>query len=206
MRASLNGRPRSEHMKYVYIDTNIFDFIHEHGIDLSKEFPAEQFELRIVGEQVLEKRAIPEGKQSLKKFIGDSIESWSIKTDRLFGFHDPRHSTEDQRVGGYGGGSGGGGRYACLEEIDFIREQRKEGELEKRKSGLYPDETDISLGARAMAGSTVITLDAKKGPLRTARDKGAPVVFLTDFIASGKSLHDFVFPQLAPATPAGVIR
>ncbi|MBD9616739.1 hypothetical protein [Pseudomonas sp. PDM07] len=180
-------------MKYVYIDSNIFDFIYENGIDLSKEFPSEQFELRIVGEQVLEKRAIPEGKQWLKKFIEDSIESWGIKVDRLFGFYDTRHSSEDQRVGGYGDGFGGGGRYTSLEESEFIKEQRKEGELEKRKSGLYPDETDISLGARAMAGSTVITLDAKKGPLRTARDMGAPVVFLTDFIASGKSLRDFVF-------------
>lgn len=179
-------------MKYVYIDSNIFNFIYENEIDLSKEFPADQFELRIVGEQDLEKRAIPEGKQWLKDFIEKSIASWGIKTDRLFGFHDPRHSDEDQRVGGFGDLMGGGGRYASLEEVEFIDEQRKDGEL-KKKSGLYPDETDISLGARAVGGSTVVTLDAKKGPLRTAKDRGAHVVFLTDFLESGKSLRDFVF-------------
>jgi len=184
-------------MKHVYIDSNIFNFIHDHSIDLSSEFPPDEFSLRIVGEQDLEKRAIPEGKLWLKQFIEKSIDDWGIKTDRLFGFYDPRHSPEDQRAGGYGDGSGNGGRYASLEEVEFIQEQRKEGELQKRKSGLYPDETDISLGARAVSGATVITLDAKKGPLKAAKDRGAPVVFLTDFLASGKSLREFVFPDLA---------
>jgi len=174
-------------MQFIYIDSNIFNFLHENKIDLSLEFPSDEFKLRIVGEQVLEKRAIPEGKSELKKFIDSAIESWGIETDRLFGYYDSRHDSDDQRVGGYGSG-----RYASLKEIEFIKEQRKEGEVEKKKSGLYPDETDISLGARAMAGGIVITLDAKKGPLTKAKEKGGHVVFLTDFLVSGRSLRNFV--------------
>jgi hypothetical protein len=172
---------------YIYVDSNIFDYVYTHKIDLSAEFPPDIYELRIVGEQVLESRAIPEGKSWLKAYIYEVIEKWNIKVDKLFGFYDPRHISEEQRVGGYNVG-----RYASLVEVEFLTEQRRVGELEKRKSGLYPDETDISLGARAMGGSIVLTLDAKKGPLRTAKDKGGPVVFLTDFPSSGVSLHDFV--------------
>jgi hypothetical protein len=178
---------KERYMIYIYIDSNIFDYVYVHGINLSDEFPAGEYEIRIVGEQVLESRAIPEGKGWLKEYIYKVIEIWNIKTDKLFGFYDPRHTAEEQRVGGFNVG-----RYASLSEVEFISEQRKTGELEKRKSGLYPDETDISLGARAMGGSIVLTLDAKKGPLRTAKERGAPVVFLTEFSNSGKSLHDFV--------------
>lgn len=180
-------------MEYIYIDSNIFDYVYANKIDLSKEFPADKFELRIVGEQVLESRAIPEGKIWLKEYIYNVIDSWNIKTDKLFGFYDDRHSPAEQRAGGFNVG-----RYASLPETEFINEQRKAGEQEKRKSGLYPDETDISLGARAMGGSIVLTLDAKKGPLRNAKDQGGPVIFLTDFAESGQSLHDFVMNSKKP--------
>jgi hypothetical protein len=173
-------------MEYLYVDSNVFNFLFDNGINLRKEFPADLYELRIIGEQDLENRAIPEGKEDLRKFIYQAIESYPIKVDRLFGFYDERHSDVDQRVGGYGVG-----RYASLEEIEFIRAERKD-HGEKRRSGLYKDEADISLAARAMGGGIVISNDAKKGPLPRAKEQGGRVVFLNEFNPCRESLRAYV--------------
>lgn len=177
-------------MEYLYIDSNVFNFVFDNGINLRDEFPADLYELRIIGEQDLENRAIPLGKQNLKEFIYQAIESYPIKIDRLFGFYDDRHPAPEQRVGGYGVG-----RYACITETAFISSERKE-QSDKKRSGLYKDEADISLGARAMGGGIVISNDAKKGPLPRAREKGGRVVFLINFNPCEESLRSYVEKQL----------
>lgn len=173
-------------MEYLYVDSNVFNFLFDKGINLREEFPADLYELRIIGEQDLENRAIPEGKEELRKFIYQAIESYPIKVDRLFGFYDERHDAFDQRVGGYGVG-----RYASLEEIEFIRVERKD-HGEKKRSGLYKDEADISLGARALGGGIVLSNDSKKGPLPRAKEQGGRVVFLNEFDPSRESLRAYV--------------
>lgn len=181
-------------MEYIYIDSNIFNFIFDHGINLRDEFPADLYELRIVGEQNLENRAIPQGKQDLKDFIYNAIKSYPIKVDRLFGFYDERHTSEDQRVGGFGSSNesaSNAGRYADIKEYEFITSERS-NEDEKKRSGLYPNETDISLGARSVAGGIVISMDAKKGPLPRAKAQGGRVVFLNNFDPEKEKLRSYV--------------
>ena len=187
---------KERNVEKLFIDSNIFNFLFVSRIDLRNEFPETHFELLIVAEQDFENRAIPEKKADLKDFIYTSMNVWNVKTDRLFGFYDDRHLSDEQRIGGFTGvigDAGGAGRFACLAESNFIKDERKENEQNKRiKTGLYPDETDISLGARAMAGSIVLTNDAKAGPLPRAYAQGGRVVFIVDYDSEVETFHDFV--------------
>jgi len=47
-------------MERIFIDSNIWNFLFEQKINLLDEFPPRKYQLFIVGEQVLENRAIPE--------------------------------------------------------------------------------------------------------------------------------------------------
>ena len=171
-------------MEYIYIDSNVWNFLYKNDIDLKEEFPENNYELRIVGEQILENRSISHD-PILEKYIANRIELWEIKIDRIFGFFNDHHSTEDQRVGGYEDG-----RYIGQDEEGFILSYKGKVGDTKRKSGLYRNEADLSLAARSVH-SIVLTLDTK-GPLKWAKQQGFLIVDLTDFCQEKCTLKAYV--------------
>ena len=106
-------------MKRIYLDSNIWNFLHDKSIDLISEFPPEEYCLFIVGEQILENRAIPKDKQHIKNFIEEKIKEWSVIEDRIFGFYDGRHPPDEQRIGGFNFG-----RFISIEESQFMNMQK----------------------------------------------------------------------------------
>lgn len=169
----------------VYIDNNVWDFLFSRNLDLSIELPREDFCICLTREAEFEIPPIPSA--ALKAFIDATISKCVIRTDSFFGFNDESLPQSEQRVGGFDVG-----RWASAEEIAFMRQQRTQlGLSKKRKTKLYKDEADISLAARSFH-SVVLSLDAKTGPINDAYKQGGKVVFLTDFDKSGMSLSAFV--------------
>lgn len=188
----------------VYIDGNVWNFLFERQIDLAAELPRDEFRIVMTREAEFEVPPIPPEKAGLKAFIEASITRCGIRTDVLFGFYDESLPPDEQRVGGFGVG-----RWASREEVAFMHQHRTPSRAaKKRKTGLYDQEADISLAARAIH-SVVLSLDAKAGPINDAHKRGGKVVFLTDFDGSGMSLREFIeraiaaTPSSSPPPPAG---
>jgi hypothetical protein len=134
---------------------------------------------------------IPSEKADLKIFIQDTIDKCVIEPHSYFGFYDPAHSDSEQRAGGFNQG-----RWASLDEVDFINQQKTRlGTNKKASTKLYKNEADISVAARAIH-SVVLTLDKKAGPINDAYKKGGKVVFLNDFDSSGLTLREFILRSL----------
>ncbi|WP_162801089.1 hypothetical protein [Azospirillum brasilense] len=175
----------------IYLDNNAWNFLEKNKISLDKEFPAENFSIFITKEIEFEIKPIPDEKSSLKEYIQLTIKKCSIKVDSLFGFYDDKHTPEMQRLGGFGVG-----RWASKEELDFIQKHAHLIKNEKiKKSGMFKNETDVSLAARSF-NAIVLTLDkTPNDPLDIAKKQGGNVVFLTDFPDSGLSLREFVLKE-----------
>jgi hypothetical protein len=169
----------------VYIDNNVWDFLFERKFDLAIELPRHEYCLFLTREAEFE---IPPIQQAeLKAFIEKTIKDCGIETRSFFGFSDPRHPPDEQRVGGFDEGY-----WASREELAFIEQQQvRMGSVKKQTTRLYYNEADISLAARSFH-SVVLSLDKKKGPLKDAYEQGGKVIFLTDFANSRMSLSDFI--------------
>ena len=172
--------------KLLFLDHNVWHFLFARRFDLAAELPRERFDLHVTKEAGFETRALV-GRSDMAEllaYIEAQRAAAGVLTDSYFGFADSALAVEDQRVGGFDEG-----RWISPEESTFLAKlQPVVGRL--RSSGLYKNEADLSLAARAMV-ATVLTFD-KRGPLRTAYQEGGDVVFLHDFDASGLSLADFV--------------
>lgn len=179
----------------IYIDNNVWDILYEHNIDLAVALPQEEFVICISREAEFEIPPIERKNPKLLEFIEKTITNCAIEVDTLFGFNDDSLLPDKQRVGGFDEA-----RWASQEEIEFIRQQRTP--LKQRhttmnaKTGLYKDEADISLAARAFH-SVVITRDIKKGPINDAYKQGGKVVFLNEFDPKEISLADFIRTKIA---------
>jgi len=175
----------------VFIDSCVWNFLFNMGIDLAKELPPDEFQLFIVREGEFEIEPIGSKKAALAQFVRETIEHAKIRTWRDFGFFDHRHSKEDQRVGGFGerGDSSVGGSWVEEDEAEFERQllERYPQRQKKPVTRLYPNETDIALAVRSLH-SVVLTLDQKPGPLRLASEQGGKVVYLNDFNPATSSL------------------
>ncbi len=156
----------------VYIDHNVWHFLLKRHLRLECELPADEFRL---------------------SFIEATIQCCGIRTKSLFGFADPNLPAEEQRVGGWGEGE-----WASAEELRFIEQQQPRLGATKRPTKLYKNEADIAFGARAFNG-VVLTLDAKRGPIKDAHAQKGKVVFLGDFDGSGQSLRDFIKTRMRAA-------
>lgn len=175
----------------VYIDANVWNLLFDHQIDLTAEFPANQYCLCMTREAEFEIPPIPEEKAELKTFINTTVQR-AVKTVPLFGFYDESVPVDEQRYGG-----GDQGCFASEAELAFMAQQRSTiGARMKAKSRLYPNEADVALASRSFE-SVVLTLDAKKGPLNTAYQQGGQVVFLDQFLTSGLCLRAFVERAIA---------
>jgi len=167
----------------VYIDHNVWHFLFERHLDLEGELPADEFRLCLTREAEFEIGCAP---PDLKAFIEATIQKCGVRTTPLFGFADPNLPAEEQRVGGWNEG-----KWARAKELEFIGQQQPKLGTTKRPTKLYKNEADIALGARAF-DAVVLTLDAKRGPIKGAHTQKGRVVFLGNFDASGQTLRDFV--------------
>ncbi len=172
------------------IDSNVWNWLWERGIDLAGELPAEKFALFIPREVEIEVDAIPERaeKVPLIDYIRRSIEAGSIRTCSTFGFQ--LEGRGPQRRGGFGVGT-----FQSATERQFfalIRERFLIGQRECG-SGLTANEGDAAVAAQSFV-AVVLTHEArsKPGPLRIAADVGGKVLYLGDFEPSGQSLRNYV--------------
>lgn len=170
----------------VYLDNNVWDFLFARGIDLAEALPREEFTILLPREIEWETRAIPSHKADLKAFVAATIERCDIRSDVFFGYQNSEIPAGEQRFGGFGVG-----RYASIKEAAFMREQRLAMGAAKRSTMLYPNEADISLGARSFE-AVVVSADNKRDPIRAASEQGGCVVFLREFEGSGMTLRDFI--------------
>ena len=171
----------------VYIDNNVWNFLFDRKLDLAIELPRDEYCLFLTREVEFEIPPIPAEKVELKAFIEKTIKDCSIETHSFFGFYDPRHPPDEQRVGGFNVGY-----WISKEEAAFIEQQMATmGIVKKQTTRLYKNEADISLAARSFH-SVVLSLNKKKGPLQDAYEQGGKVIFLTSFENSGMSLSDFI--------------
>jgi hypothetical protein len=166
-----------------YIDHNVWHFLYQRHLHLEHELPADEFHLCLTREAEFEIACAP---PDVKAFMKATIQRCGITTKPLFGFADPNLPAEEQRVGGLDEGD-----WASAEELTFIRQQEPKLGTTKRPTKLYKNEADIALGARAF-DAVILTLDAKRGPIKDAHAQQGKVVFLGDFDASGQSLRDFI--------------
>ncbi len=151
----------------IFIDGNVWNFLYERGLDLATELTRSKF-----------------GKPELDDYIRRTIESCDMRTDSFFGFFDDTKPIGEQRFGGFDVG-----RFASLEEIEFISKQRASNVV--RPTRLQKHEADISLAARSFH-SVVLTMDKKSPALRAAREAGGRVVWLNEFDPSKHTLAEFI--------------
>ena len=172
-------------LKAVFLDHNVWDLLLARGLDLAAELPADRFNLWITREAEFEIKATPDDKAELKAFITATIAAANVRTQSFFGFYQDEFPPDEQRIGGFDVGW-----WIQPEELAFTHRLR--GKIGKmKKSRLYNNEADISLGARSFV-ATVLTLDRKKGPLRAAHMEGGDVVYLSDFHSTGLALADYI--------------
>ncbi|MDX8399084.1 MAG: hypothetical protein R8K20_02400 [Gallionellaceae bacterium] len=162
----------------IFIDNNVWDKFFENQIELSKELPASEFELRITAEAEFEIRAMPE---KLSNYVRAQIEQAVVKTDLCFGFYDDRHSPDEQRAGGFGDlfDPSQGGRFIELDEQEVIKQESNLLGEKNSKTRLYKHEADIALAARSVH-SVVLTYD-KKRALKRARERTERVINLNNW-------------------------
>jgi hypothetical protein len=127
----------------VYIDSMVWNLLFQHQLNLSAELPREHFELLITREVELEILSIPAAKADLKAFIQTALTDCSVETDKFFGFPDPSIRPNEQRVGGFGDS-----RWQTKEEREFLK-HKHHLKTNKKRSGLYGNEADLSQAARA---------------------------------------------------------
>jgi hypothetical protein len=169
----------------IYLDSNVWDFLFDRNIYLSSEFPPEEVRLWITREMEFEIPQMPERKRT---FVQTTIAKCNIGTDAFFGFFDDSRPPEEQRVQGFGHG-----RWASAQELDFLASENRS--VVVRPTKLHKHEADVSLAARSFH-SVVLTLDAKRGPLKRAFRQGGKVVFLNSFDTCSISLREFVLKAI----------
>ncbi|MCR6631388.1 MAG: hypothetical protein NVV74_15825 [Magnetospirillum sp.] len=161
----------------VYIDNNVWDFLFDRNIDLSVELPREEFCICLTREAEFEIPPMPADKRA---FVEEMVRACGVRTDAYFGFFDETLPSHEQRVAGFDQG-----RFATPEEVAFLAQQRTPIGGKKRPSGLYKNEADASIAARAMArrfASIVLSLDKDRGPINRAYQQGAGSSFSTNLM------------------------
>lgn len=163
-------------------------------------FPPDEYMLFITREVEIELLEIPDDgvdgsdKRPLKRFIQESILQNEVHTTGNFGFmtyeSDGTPSKHQLNVGFNQGG------FQSKEDRQWYASPDVRAHLEgkpKRKSGLYHNQADASLGVRSF--DAIILTNEKKGkagPLDLAAKQSGHVLYLGDLDASGLSLRDFL--------------
>lgn len=164
----------------IYLDNNVWDFFYNNKFDLVKELPPDEFSLWITGEAKFEIDLMPTEKQQYAK---NAIKKCNIKTDEIFNFYDERFPLEKQPGGGFGDKNNPeiGGRWITDSEQNLRKSEAENIGPQKRKTGLYRNEADVSLAEKSLH-SAVLTFD-NKGPLKHAKDNhNGMVINLKNYI------------------------
>jgi len=180
----------------VYIDNNAWDIFFDQNIDLSKELPEEEFNLKITREAEFE---IPQMPAPKREYVEKYINNNKVKTDSFFGFYDESLPPDEQRVSEFGSihDPAVGGRFISPAESQLM-ESEPIGPS-KRPTGLLKNEADASLAARSLH-SFVITCDGKKALRRAKEAHQGKILDLKKF--NGKtSLYSFVKAEINSFTP-----
>jgi hypothetical protein len=113
----------------IYIDSNVWDFLHYRNFDLSIELPREEFSLCLTRETEFEISLMPPDK---KAYVDKAIQTRNVETRPYFGFGNPDLSPDKQRVAGFDQG-----HFITYEEAGFIQQQHKKRPSKKiRPTGL----------------------------------------------------------------------
>lgn len=172
----------------IFIDNNVWDYFYNHDLDLIKYFPIDKYKLCITKHGKYEVQQMPDSCKGLIKYVNKNLEQF-IEVDSAFGFYNLDIPADEQRGSGYGEG-----RYISQEESRISSElTKKYGTSIKRKHTqiLFQQEADIELATRALE-NTVLTFDAKKGPLKEISEKGGKVLFLSTKEAQEKTVECFM--------------
>ncbi len=182
----------------IFIDSCAWNFLYDHGINLSKELPVDEFDLFVTKEVgSFEIPEIPEEKKGLAEYIRKQREERGVKEDSYFGFSSYNDPPEKRyRIGGFGEG-----RFATYRDAEVLKKFQiipAPGEKEG-KTGLYKNEADASLAVRAGVGNVVLTAEKlNKGPLKKASSEYGRVVSLLGFNPSNQSLKNYIISSVKP--------
>lgn len=179
----------------VFVDSNVWNLLCQHGVDLSVILPRERFSLWCTREVAIELQAMPDvgkdggDKKELKVYIQNSMNQNHIQTSYVFGFSEANDPDQPPVFGGFDQGV-----FQSEQERDWYRR----GDVQKflvgqsrKGSRLSKNQADASLGAASM-GSVVLTCDRKRGPLRVAHESGGSVLFLSEEILVWSSLATMI--------------
>ena len=173
----------------IFIDNNAWDLFFDAKLDLSKELPSAEFSLYMTREAEFE---IPKMPAEKRKYVESFINAGGIKTESYFGFYDDTLSPEEQRIGGFGDSNNPdvGGRFISQPETDFMSSESSTVGPQKRPTGLFKNEADVSLAARALH-TAVLTCDGKKSLKRVKNNHGGLIIDLKKY-QIGTSLAAFI--------------
>jgi len=179
----------------VQIDSNAWNFLFEHAIDIGLALPREQFRLYITREVEIELSAIPDegkdgaDKRPLKQYIKDSLTRNHVRATMTFGFAEANPVDGPATYGGFGQGT-----FQSDQERAWRAQDKIQGYIvgkSKRGSGLSGNQADTAVAA-ASFHSVVLTCDKKAGPIPEAVKQGGNVIFLTDALLETDSLTEIV--------------
>jgi hypothetical protein len=173
----------------VTLDSNVWNFLFDGGVNLASELPSDEFAIFITREVEIETEAISAtSKATLMEYIAQAIADSGIKTTSVFGFAS--EGPGPQRCGGFDQGV-----WQSQTEREFyaaITQRFLVGRREKR-SQLTENEGDAAVAAQSFF-SIVLTCESSKinGPLRYAREHGGAVLHLGEFDRSKQTLKEFI--------------
>jgi len=187
----------------LFIDNGVWDQLwllcRNHGA-LKYILPPQTFDLWITREQQLEIPVNdPLGKEGLRAFILDAIDTGQVKVEVLFGFDDSNTPADRRRYGGFDEGT-----WAPPAVSDYYAKLRATPPATKMmNSGLLKSEADHALAARAHVADQIILTTEKRetskatGAIRQAFRDGRPVLFWSDYEASGLGLAEYILRETA---------
>jgi hypothetical protein len=178
----------------VQIDSNAWNFLFEHAVDLNRALPPEEFKHFITREVEIEILAIPDDgkdgdKRPLKQYIGNGIARNDISTTMLFGFAEANPVDGPATYGGFNQGT-----FQSEQECVWRNQEKIQGYVlgkPKKGSGLNGNQADAAVAA-ASFHTVVLTCDKKAGPILEAKKQGGKVIFLTDALLEANSLSQIV--------------
>ncbi|MPQ76597.1 hypothetical protein [Hydrogenovibrio sp. JE_KL2] len=175
----------------VTIDSNAWNFLFDHQIDLYKELPPQEFSLFITREVEIEIGAIEDAKdasdkQLLIRYIKNTIASRNVRKKAIFCFAEANSLKT--------GAGFGHGTFQSDDEREFygLEETKKQiVNKPKKGSGLTANLADASVAVSSL-NSVVLTCDRKKGPIKNVTDLGGKVVFLSDNLLETQPLKQAI--------------
>jgi hypothetical protein len=179
----------------VQIDSNAWNFLFKHAIDINLALPLQEFKLFITREVEIEILAIPDDgkdggdKRPLKQYIKNSIARNNVRTTMLFGFAEANPVDGPAIYGGFDQGT-----FQSEQDRVWRNQEKIQGYIlgkSKKGSGLTGNQADTAVAA-ASFHSVVLTCDNKAGPIPEAIKQGGNVIFLTDALLEANSLSEIV--------------